>query len=473
MAGNTLLCWNSVRAGNDVLNNAVKSLKNRKIEVDKVWLLLQKGHDSQLSTQNGVELTPQLLELEDPTQHKPIYDAIVSEVLPQIPLSTNLHINISPGTPAMHAVWLILHAGGRLPQDTKLWSSQFNPKTKRSSIKPVEFPINTYLSEIRRVVSKEDGFAAYDLEPKSESRKEAFAQLKRYADLPGIPILVLGERGTGKTRLIEMTLGALKQKEIVTVACGSLDSHLAESQLFGHVKGAFTGADQDRDGLLKAANDGILFLDEIQDLPKDIQRKLVRVLQDNKRRFRPVGSDKEVSVNFELVCASNKDTKTLQKVLDADFYDRISMTLIEIPPLRTSRQDLERDWQQVWNELCLASKLPSIAPSSPALLDILRNDPLHGNLRDLQKLAVLMMAWWSEKDIDKTISEAVRRWKKQREQEYTQNAFEETSSREAYLKRCKHEFASWAKQKYITWEKAAKALKCSEKTLRNDATFKK
>lgn len=416
MAENILLCWNSVRAGDDVLKNAIKSLKNRKVGIDEVWLLLQKGHDSQFSEQDGVELNIQLLELPDPTQHKQIYDVVVNEVLPKISPSSNLHINTSPGTPAMHAVWLILHAGGRLPQGTRLWSSQFNPKTKRSSIKPVEFSINTYLSEIRKIVSREEGLAAYDLEPKSESRKEAFRQLKRYAELPGIPLLLLGERGTGKTRLVEMTLGALKQKKIVTVACGSLDSKLAESQLFGHVKGAFTGADQDRDGLLKAADNRVLFLDEIQDLPKDVQRKLVRVLQDNKRRFRPVGSDEEVSVNFELVCASNKDMKSLQQALDADFYDRISMASIQIPPLRESRDDLAKDWQQVWQEMCLNSALPGKAPIPKSLLRVLMTDPLYGNLRDLQKLAVLIMAWWSETDVERTVSEAITRWEIQRAQ---------------------------------------------------------
>jgi DNA-binding NtrC family response regulator len=196
------------------------------------------------------------------------------------------------------------------------------------------------------------------------------------------------------------------------------------------------------------------------------------VLQDNKRRFRPVGSDEEISVNFELVCASNRELKDLQKGLDADFYDRISMASVQIPPLRMCREDLEGDWQQVWSELCLGSSLPYLAPCPQSLLDVLGNDPLHGNLRDLQKLAVLMMAWWSEKDIDETVSDAVRRWKKQRALDVPQNTFEKASSRDEYLKRCKHEFAIWAKQKYTTWGKAAEALDCSEKTLRNDVALK-
>ena len=94
-----------------------------------------------------------------------------------------------------------------------------------------------------------------------------------------MPLLVLGERGTGKTRIVATLVPELKRRpgNVVTLACGGLDSSLADSMLIGHRKGAFTGAVGDRPGLLAEADDGILFLDEVQDLPKAAQRKLVRV----------------------------------------------------------------------------------------------------------------------------------------------------------------------------------------------------
>ncbi|SDL64639.1 Sigma-54 interaction domain-containing protein [Maridesulfovibrio ferrireducens] len=469
---NTLLCWNSVRAGDEVLIQAIQSFKNRRISIDEVLLIEQEGHIFSISGLGDVQLKKISVQLEDPTRHTDIYNIVVHKVLPEIDPSSSLHINVSPGTPAMHAVWLILHAGGRLPENAKLWSSQFNPGTKRRSINPVDFPINTYLSEIRKVSPGEAHLAKYDFEPRSNKRKEAFEALKRFAEIPGIPLLVLGERGTGKTRLVETVLDTLKQKEIVVVPCGALDSQLAESQLFGHVKGAFTGAEQERGGLLKAADGGILFLDEIQDLPKDIQRKLVRVLQDNKRRFRPVGADEELSVDFELICASNKDLIELQEALDEDFFDRISMATVKIPALRECLDDLEHDWQQVWREMCSGFRRSSDAPMSESLMDLLRSDSLYGNLRDLQTLAVHIMAWWSEQDLEKTVADAGREWKKHCSQRHSQKNFKKNLSRKEHLAKCKHELAVWAKQEYLTWENAAKALGCTEKTLRTDAGLK-
>ena len=114
--------------------------------------------------------------------------------------------------------------------------------------------------------------------------------------------------------IVEMLVATLKRRrQVVAVPCGGLDSSLAESLLFGHRKGAFTGPAGDRPGLLAEADGGILILDEIQDLPKPAQRKLVRVFQDRERRFRPLGSDEEQSDVVELVCASNLHVADLRE----------------------------------------------------------------------------------------------------------------------------------------------------------------
>ncbi len=376
-----------------------------------------------------------------------IYKAVQKEVLPKLVNYLPLHINISPGTPAMHTVWLILHAGGAFPEETILWSSQYDHKTTR--IDKVNFPINTYLAEIRLQANKQP------------------EQLSRYARLPNAPLLIIGERGIGKTRLVETHVTRLKQREkLITVACGTLDSELADSQLFGHIKGAFTGANKDRAGLLKEADGGILFMDEIQDLPKPLQRKLVRVFQDRKHRYRPVGSDKEQETDIEIVCASNRSLDELRKILDADLFDRFSHLIVKIPPLRDCREDLEIDWQRVWQELRMDESLPALPPDNKALKQLFQTQPLHGNLRDLQRIAFLTMAWQLEiKEENQALNAALDEWQQtqiiQSSEEFGQGNY---NDRVNWFKK---RLADWAYKQQGCWKKAAKFLDCSEKTLRN------
>ncbi|WGK68802.1 sigma 54-interacting transcriptional regulator [Candidatus Haliotispira prima] len=473
-----LLCWHSARAGNDVLVNAIKSLKKRKVLITKVLLLTQSEHKIDLSGLQDdvqkVQVEPVALELEDPTDHRIIYNRMIEHVLPKLKALSALHINVSPGTPAMHAVWLILHAGGRFPAGTKLWSSQKSPETKRNSIKEVQFPITTYLSEIRALQKSDNSFAIYEIESKSADRRRAFDSVKRFSSLTGLPFLVIGERGIGKTRVIETVVKTIKQKDVTTLACGSLDSNVVDSVLFGHKKGAFTGADTERDGLLKTADKGVLFLDEIQDLPQSVQRKLVRVLQDSHRKYRPVGSDDEISVTFDLICASNRPLAELSETLDKDFFDRISMLTTTLPPLRNCREDLLTDWQNVWAELRVSDSLPSTAPITKEIQDFLYTSDLPGNLRDLQRLVCLIMAYWQDNDSSNCISTALQEFSHHystRENTVRMNGISPTMglSRSQLLNQFKKQLALESKSKFGTWRKAAAAMSCDEKTLRQDA----
>ncbi len=466
-----LLCWHSERAGEEVLSNAVKKLETKlSIDIDEIILLQQTSCSLSLEKKLADKVSVVVLELSDPTAHSEIYKKLIDILLPKLSGEETLHVNISPGTPAMHAVWLILHAGGRLPANTNVWSTQWNPKTKRTSLKTVNFPITTYLSEVRYLSNSEPSLAVYDIEASSPTRREGFEQLKRFTSIPNIPLLVLGERGTGKTRVIETLVKVLKQKEIVTVACGGLDSTVAESLVFGHRKGSFTGAVDDREGLLSAANGKILFLDEIQDLPQFVQRKLVRVLQDSKHRFRPVGSDNEELSDFELICASNKEYQELQNTLDPDFLDRISMLKVTLPPLRKCREDLLQDWQRVWKELSPGQQFPERAPVNDALKKIFKEDPLLGNLRDLQKLAAMILAYWNGVTPDESIDKGVSLWRQERRQyEIDCAPSKEMMSRDEYLKKYRKKLACWAKETYGTWESAGRRLGCSSRTLRDDS----
>jgi two-component system NtrC family response regulator len=157
-----------------------------------------------------------------------------------------------------------------------------------------------------------------------------------------VPILITGETGTGK----ELFAKAIhensirRQNDFIVVDCAALPEHLVESVLFGHSKGAFTGADSDKMGLIKLADKGTLFLDEVGELPLVIQKTFLRALQE--KRFRPVGSKKEISSDFRLVTATHRDVAKMveQGGFREDFYFRIASLTIKIPPLRNRKSDI-------------------------------------------------------------------------------------------------------------------------------------
>lgn len=470
LADAVLVCWHAERAGFEVLERTLPALRQRGIEIGRVLYLMQSNSSLCPPCIEGVEVHRIPVPLGDPTKHELIYRAMREVVIPLIQTCTDLHINVSPGTPAMHSIWMVLHAAGAFPNGTKLWSSQYHPETKRTRVDSVSFPLTTYLAEVRQWHKFDSQLAVYEIEAHSAQRQDAFERLRRYAGISGAPLLILGERGVGKTRLVETLVATLKQrKKVVTVPCGGLDSSLADSFLFGHKKGAFTGAATDREGVLNEADGGILFLDEVQDLPKTAQRKLVRVFQDQQRRFRPLGSDREQKSDIELVCASNLHLDDLRSKLDADLFDRISHLSIAIPPLRACRDDLKDDWNLVWREMRQSQLYPEEAPWSEDLHAILEGHPLTGNLRDLQRLALLVMAWWPDSKQEKALKIALAEWQCMTLPAISDNNPLGQGTRKERMNWFLRRLAVWAKTECGSWGHAAKMLDCTEKTLRTDA----
>jgi DNA-binding NtrC family response regulator len=156
------------------------------------------------------------------------------------------------------------------------------------------------------------------------------------------PVLILGESGTGKelvARSIHFS-GPFRDKPFIPVDCGSLVPTLIESELFGHTKGAFTGAQQAKDGLLSIAEGGTVFLDEVGELPVDLQAKLLRAIQE--KEIRPVGSTKQIPINVRILAATNRDLEEAvsQGTFRRDFYYRLNVLSLRIPSLRERRQDI-------------------------------------------------------------------------------------------------------------------------------------
>ena len=156
------------------------------------------------------------------------------------------------------------------------------------------------------------------------------------------PVLILGESGTGK-ELVARSIhfgGPYRDKPFIPVDCGSLVPTLIESELFGYVRGAFTGAVRAKDGLLATADGGTIFLDEVGELPIDLQSKLLRAIQE--KEIRPVGGTRTIPVNVRILAATNRDLggAVQQGTFRRDLYFRLNVLTLRIPPLRERKQDI-------------------------------------------------------------------------------------------------------------------------------------
>ncbi|MEA1921116.1 MAG: sigma-54 dependent transcriptional regulator [Pseudomonadota bacterium] len=200
-------------------------------------------------------------------------------------------------------------------------------------------------------------------------------------------VLVCGESGTGKelvARAIHFS-GPHKEKPFVAVNCAAIPEHLIESELFGHTKGAFTGAVSNTDGYLKAADGGTLFLDEIAEIPPALQVKLLRVIQE--KRFQKVGTPKETSVDLQFIAATNRN---LQDAVNSgefrqDLFYRLNVIRIDLPPLRRRQEDipllLKHFLQQYGHEYNR-----EINGFSPEASQALMNYDYPGNIRELENI---------------------------------------------------------------------------------------
>jgi len=198
---------------------------------------------------------------------------------------------------------------------------------------------DTESRRLRERLRTADGFGA--LIGRSSEMERVYRILSKVAQTHH-PVLILGESGTGK-EVVARTIhynGPNATHPFIPVDCGSLVPTLIESELFGYVKGAFTGANRSKEGLLATAEGGTVFLDEIGELPLDLQAKLLRALQE--KEIRPVGSNQRIAINVRILAATNRDLATMveQGRFRKDLYFRLNVVNVKLPSLRERREDI-------------------------------------------------------------------------------------------------------------------------------------
>jgi len=230
----------------------------------------------------------------------------------------------------------------------------------------------------------------------SASMRQVCERLKRIAPTSAT-VLLTGESGTGKevaARAVHR-MSSRHSGPFVPVNCAAIAAELIESELFGHVKGAYTGAAQSREGLFYYARGGTLFLDEISELPPAAQAKLLRVLEE--RRIRPVGSEQEIAVDVRVIAASNRDLKAevAAQRFRQDLYYRLQVLEVELPPLRERPDDIPLLLDHFLAQLTPHLGVPPLVPDARTLARLADYD-WPGNVRELRNLVErsLILGWF-------------------------------------------------------------------------------
>lgn len=357
-----------------------------------------------LEQRSGVAVTLHPIKLTSPTSHEEIYRAAV-QVIEAVRCSTpgaDLTFHLSPGTPAMAAIWLLL-AKTRCP-------ARLIESSREQGVKEVHIPFELSAEFFPSVDKSADEALTrlmQGLPPESPAftaivhrcaaMKRTVAMAHRLA-MREVPVLIQGESGTGKelfARAIHQA-SARSGQPFVAVNCGAIPQELVDAELFGHEKGAFTGATAARAGYFESADGGTLFLDEIGELPLASQVRLLRVLQE--REVTRVGATKPKAVNVRIIAATNR---VLPVEIQAgrfreDLFHRLAVGVLLLPPLREREGDLG---------LLIDSMLTAIneeAASQPgyrykkpdvAAKNILISHSWPGNVRELHNTLLRASIW--------------------------------------------------------------------------------
>jgi len=334
------------------------------------------------------------LSIEDPTDYALIFGELrrCLQIVQRQFDDTNLYASVSSGTPHMHTCWIMLVASGELPAILL----QSRPPQFVSGAHAVteidvhgkDFPEIRPGTEIDTSTTPQTATAAICKRLGILGQSNCFtAALERAANLShfDVHVLLLGETGSGKELFAKLIHAASPrtEKPMITVNCAAFPDALIESQLFGHVRGAFSGAVKDQKGKFALADGGTIFLDEIAEIPVASQAKLLRAIEHGE--IEVLGSGKTTKVNVRVIAATNREIR--KAIRDGQFREDLYYRfrgVVKIPPLRERRKDILLLSQFVverWNALHQNQK--RLAPDA---ISALRNHPWPGNIRELFKV---------------------------------------------------------------------------------------
>jgi transcriptional regulator with PAS, ATPase and Fis domain len=365
------------------------------------------------------KITIEYVNLSSPTDYGEIYqfaNQLIESLQKKYGVETSLTFHLSPGTPAMAAIWILL-------SKTK-YHSELIESSKQHGVKTVEIPFDISAEFIPGIFQKSDNqvkLLAAGLHTESPEFKDIIHRsdvmrrliVKAQKVSPrNIPVLIEGESGTGKELLARAIHEASprKGKSFVALNCGAIPHDLVEAELFGYEKGAFTGASQEKIGLFEAANNGTLLLDEIGELGLDSQVKLLRAIQEGESKR--IGAVKPVKVDVRIIASTNRNliSEMASGAFREDLFYRLAVAVLKVPPLRERSGDIglliytliERINEESINEPGYYHKKVSVSARN-----ILLKYHWPGNVRELMN-TLTRAAVWSEGDIDeKDIQEAI------------------------------------------------------------------
>jgi len=231
-----------------------------------------------------------------------------------------------------------------------------------------------------------DRYTMYDMVGKDPAIQKIFEIIPVVA-ASDATVLIGGPTGTGKDVLAKVIHHASKRKDnpLVKVNCAALPADLLESEMFGYLKGAFTGADKDKPGRFQEAHTGTIFLDEIGDMPPALQAKLLRVLED--KEFYPLGSRKTTRVDVRIISATNQDLEDLvsRNLFREDLFYRLNVMRLDLPPLKDRKSDIPLLIHHILKRLC-AIRDTQVQHFSEDAMDVLLNHTYPGNVRELENI---------------------------------------------------------------------------------------
>lgn len=345
------------------------------------------------------------INLSSPTNFAEIYTAVIQTVdaiLEHASSERSLTFHLSPGTPAMAAVWIIL-------AKTK-YPAELLESSREQGVRTVSFPFDLsaefFPDQIKKYDDRLKELSAAlppeapefeDIIHRSAAMKRIIAKA-RLAAPRNVPVLIEGESGTGKELLARAIHDASprKDKPFVVINCGAIPSELVESEFFGHEKGAFTGATTARIGYFEAAHTGTIFLDEIGELPREMQVKLLRTVQEGE--VKRIGATTPRKVDVRIIAATNRNLidEVAAGSFREDLFYRIAVAVIKLPPLREREGDvnllidnfLNLINQQGRNESNYKQKNISVSARN-----ILLSHSWPGNVRELQNTLARAAVW--------------------------------------------------------------------------------